>query len=906
MPNNADNISTSTNSGPQYGSGTGGIAHVTGEGAFNFGGSDTTAPNSSSTSFKELIDSGFRKVLENIGFMRQVIERIEFKQNVAIDYLKENIERNKKIDEKIDVLQKTLSKMEDDKRKESASEEMRRREEELEKLTKPLLVSGKERIDGPQDSGGLSSWMFLALPVVAGILGQVFNLAPQIRGFLEFIKGTEKLIMGLTGGGAVAANSGAMTRAGAIAASKFSSIFDATKTGLMASATNYASGLARASMMNVLKWLNRFKFLARSVIVLDAFFTIVYAQATADDPQGVENSFMRAFGKIVGGAGGAWILGSLCGIIAGMIPVVGAFVSPIVLIGGAIVGGYYGTIAGEDFGRALYRFFASDCKDYSGFYDIWKRIQNFLVTKIDSLVPSSSNKPSKPSDGSPSSSGWDREAQKRRDKELQEKMDAITGKPSVGGTPAPSVGGGSSSSFTPSGEKSIRTYSPISDDINDIHKRVSSRSGIDLSVIQSFGDIESSNTNTDNQGRYRGLYQVKGSNDPKFQEDRMVDNLKYYNKIFFETFKRKPDPWEIYLMHQQGEYGGRAICAAYFNGDKNMKAAEGLVKWMKKLFQINFSLENAYTNFKGNIGHTYTGQPKSWTPYYVDLMNKYLKQGIPLNNVIEYLCKNMTINDIYTAFYVGVTDRMKFYSNKNNSSKGRGKAPVSAGMTPVSYSPTEYTGQGSGSEYRRDGVRYDKTGGSNVEALDMITESLRADGLLPSGSNLSYNDDAHEGTESYHEKGLAMDISVSDPKLYPMILAKLKRIRSELGIDFMIFDERKPKIYKHSKAKWSGPHIHIQFYSVEDARKFKEAWNRKYGKPQTEERPEVIANNPSSGEQLMSYGFDSQKPKIIQVTQPVIVQNSDSDKGGKRNSGMSGPIPSAFNPSNRNILMDYL
>jgi hypothetical protein len=926
MPiNTPDNISTSTNSGPQQGSGTGGITHITGEGAFNFSGGDNTMPNSSSTSFKDLIDIGFRKTLESIGFMRVVVERIEQKQNITIDYIKEALAGNKVIHEKIDDLRKTLSKMEDDKRKSTMSEDLKRREDELEKLTKPSLVSGREGFDGSSDSDGKSSssFWYLALPIAAGIMGQVFHLAPQIRGFLEFIKGTEKLIGGLAGASASGIG------AGTAAAAKFSSIFNAGKAGLMSTVTNFASGLARASMQNVLKWLNKLKFAARSVIVLDALFTIVFAQATADDPQGVENSFARALGKIVGGTGGAWILGSLMGIAMSWIP----FAGPVAAIAGAILGGYYGTIVGEDVGRAMYKWFASDLKDFSGFYAIWRRIENDLTSAVDYIIPSSgsssSKDGSKPSGGS--GAGWDRDAQKKRDEELKRNMDAATGKPSVGGTPTPSTGGvaGGGGGGGGNGKSGGSSWKPDNAEVEAAERYYADNTGGDLALARTMAEIESGHNpeagywKKDKDGNrvaapegtgYKGLFQTRRTrHSPMDGAKDAVASTNRNREYFKRHMGRYPTPAEIYLLHQQGIAGGTAYMQAYYN-DPNMRAVEGMAKWMVKGgHNKNWTVEMSITNLKGNMWGALAGK-----------------------NHLTITVKEFV--DLFVADFNRRYEKYKKQETGGDAQKPKTGAPVSAGMTPVSYSPSDYSGGGRGgggsskSRYEgtdvdtsgysnvpsygdggkntyAEGTRYDKTLDKNHPALDILVSQMYKKGHIPSGSVVSFNDKHHakKGETNVHRQGLGVDISQAggSQQTRNALIGAIKSCGLEYNVNIAAED--------HTFAAGTGStgqHVHAYFRSRQDADTFLTNWLKKNGVKGKSPKlsgssPEIIAGNPSSGASLMAYGMGSQQPKVVQVTQPVIVQGGGSSGGGRKGGGTSGAIPSSFRPSNRDILNAY-
>ena len=206
-------------------------------------------------------------------------------------------------------------------------------------------------------------------------------------GFLQFIRATSKSIANITGT-SLGASAALTTSTATTAANTFKSIMGATTSAGMGAA-KFVSAAAAKSMSTFLKLANILKKLAVRLVVLDAVFTLWYGYAGEGDENKLAQSVAVVFGKIIGGYGGAWIMGGLLTIIGTMMgtavagPIGGAIGFLITIIGAGFAG-YYGSIIGEMFGLAVYKAFSTNFQDLSGF----EKIKNYILKDIKAAAES--------------------------------------------------------------------------------------------------------------------------------------------------------------------------------------------------------------------------------------------------------------------------------------------------------------------------------------------------------------------------------------------------------------------------------------------------------------------------------------------------------------------------------------
>jgi len=571
-----DNVSSSENSGPNQGSGTTGIVHMVGTSNPLTPSSNISTvasnPNISIKDFKSQIDAEFKKTLESIWFMKRVVSDIEKKQDFTIEIIKESLEKSKTIDEKVDALQKTLQEMNNERKKFENDEEQRRKEEDLEKTAKPMLME-KEKFQGEQQEIKFSSNMLLAIPVFAGIVGQVLDQAPVIRGFLEFVKASSSLITTYSGIGA--GGSAAMSALGQ--AAKTTSDITKGTSGILSGLRETLNSAAKSTIANVFKYMSYVKRFLGAAVIFDAIFTVYYANYIGGNKEEAENAWARAIGKLLGGFAGGAVAGAIFTALATLAG--GPVGFAIGLIGTVAVGfaGYYGAISGEEIARALYRWFASDRKDASGLEKIANNIKNFVLQKaeegasvISSLAKRIANDFSLVSSASanddvPSRPGVNVGADGViRSDPVPDSAPTNTKKGDIAGAPPPvGYGQGNKKTYPSDVEAAINYYAE--------------NTGGDIALARTIVEIESGGNPEAGfdspEGRgYKGLFQTRKTRVSAMgsAKDAVESTLK--NKAYFKKhIGRDPSPAEIYLMHQQGIAGGTAYMQAYYK-DASMLA----------------------------------------------------------------------------------------------------------------------------------------------------------------------------------------------------------------------------------------------------------------------------------------------------------------------------------------------
>lgn len=79
----------------------------------------------------------------------------------------------------------------------------------------------------------------------------------------------------------------------------------------------------------------------------------------------------------------------------------------------------------------------------------------------------------------------------------------------------------------------------------------------------------------------------------------------------------------------------------------------------------------------------------------------------------------------------------------------------------------------------------------------------------------AFNDKYHQGTNSKHAKGLALDFSLQDPAKSAQVSGDLRSMLAKNGVKGQVLDE-----YKNPSKRATGGHIHVSFDSQSDADKY--------------------------------------------------------------------------------------
>ncbi len=79
----------------------------------------------------------------------------------------------------------------------------------------------------------------------------------------------------------------------------------------------------------------------------------------------------------------------------------------------------------------------------------------------------------------------------------------------------------------------------------------------------------------------------------------------------------------------------------------------------------------------------------------------------------------------------------------------------------------------------------------------------------------AFNDAYHAGTGSAHERGLALDFVLRDPRTSAAVAEQVRATLAAMGVGGRVIDE-----YLNPSARSTGGHIHVQFNSADEARKY--------------------------------------------------------------------------------------
>lgn len=79
----------------------------------------------------------------------------------------------------------------------------------------------------------------------------------------------------------------------------------------------------------------------------------------------------------------------------------------------------------------------------------------------------------------------------------------------------------------------------------------------------------------------------------------------------------------------------------------------------------------------------------------------------------------------------------------------------------------------------------------------------------------AFNDKYHQGTNSKHAKGLALDFGLQDPKNSANVASELRGMLQKNNVKGQVLDE-----YKNPSARATGGHIHVSFNSQADADRY--------------------------------------------------------------------------------------
>lgn len=95
-----------------------------------------------------------------------------------------------------------------------------------------------------------------------------------------------------------------------------------------------------------------------------------------------------------------------------------------------------------------------------------------------------------------------------------------------------------------------------------------------------------------------------------------------------------------------------------------------------------------------------------------------------------------------------------------------------------------------------------------------LAASLRSD--IPGLNRITSMTDSHAGGK--HAQGLALDFTIEDEKRSAEVAAMIRAKLASMGVGGFVKDE-----YKERSPGWTGPHIHVQFNSPADARRYSES-----------------------------------------------------------------------------------
>lgn len=165
-----------------------------------------------------------------------------------------------------------------------------------------------------------------------------------------------------------------------------------------------------------------------------------------------------------------------------------------------------------------------------------------------------------------------------------------------------------------------------------------------------------------------------------------------------------------------------------------------------------------------------------------------------------------------------------------NAYGGRGRPSTGGGFWDSST--------GGGIERGPSGVRVKE--GSNVPfglyALAQSLSDLPTFGRITSG-----NDAFHRGLPSAHNRGLALDFTLNNPRMAAMVETAMREKFAALGIDAKVLNEYDPK---QRGPHTTAPHLHVGFANQAAAKKFNAA--REAGKIDFHiQNLNIKANNPT-------------------------------------------------------------
>lgn len=445
----------------------------------------------------------------------------------------------------------------------------------------------------------------------------------------------------------------------------------------------------------------------------------------------------------------------------------------------------------------------------------------------------------------------------------------------------------SSDGGKPSGMSTPQGWRPKRDDAAAAEAEYARRTGGDLALAQTMAEIESGHNpeagfESPEGLHYKGLYQAS-----KFRQTAMESAITSAertnsNREYFKKFiGRYPVPAEIYLLHQQGIAGGTAIMQAYY-AEPLLLAYQGLAKYMRLYHNKNFTENDAKSHLRGNM----------W-----GALHKYA----PTQKDPEAHTK-ITIKEFVELFFSDFNRRYDKYKKLNEDAiAGKNNPPPTGTTTPVAGSMvTAPDGMFAGSSGERkisDGVTYDKSGGKNAEGLDIITEELKKEGLLPEGTILSYNDKFHQENRknSTHRKGLSLDISVpgADAATRQRLVRKVKEIGQKYGINLTVRDET-------GWGSSTGQHVHVQFESEDDANQFMMAYNKSSETKTADATP--TGTPKATGQALMEKGAPTPAPQVVVVQAPQQTKTPRPQIQPMSKGGVSGSPPASFNYNLGNFL----
>lgn len=180
-----------------------------------------------------------------------------------------------------------------------------------------------------------------------------------------------------------------------------------------------------------------------------------------------------------------------------------------------------------------------------------------------------------------------------------------------------------------------------------------------------------------------------------------------------------------------------------------------------------------------------------------------------------------TIMAILKAFNAAYGLKNNIGNDPNPDEKLGGGAAFGRYPTPYGrggHRAEDEAARGSGqSNLGPEGVRA-KNGAGIPLGLYAVAQSLAE---LPSFNRITAgNDDYHRGLPSKHNRGLALDFTVQNPRMAAAIEAGIKKKLTELGIDAQVLNEYDPK---QRGPHTTAPHLHLGFANQAAVAKFNQA-----------------------------------------------------------------------------------